>query len=54
MGTSGVIFADKSFSELARTFHDLIGSATACSEIVATQRQWACRVDPQDGWPRLR
>jgi len=41
MGTSGVIFADKSFSELARRLHGLIASADARSEILATQRQRA-------------
>jgi glycosyltransferase involved in cell wall biosynthesis len=44
MGTSGVIFADKSFAELARRLHGSIASTDACSEILATQRERAAEL----------
>jgi glycosyltransferase involved in cell wall biosynthesis len=44
MGDSGVIFSDKSYSELARRIHDLLGSPAALQEILGAQRQRAIDV----------
>jgi len=44
MGPSGVIFTEKSFPELARRVHDLLGSSDACREVLAAQRQRAAEL----------
>jgi glycosyltransferase involved in cell wall biosynthesis len=41
MGDSGVIFSDKSYSDIARRIHDLLGSPAARRQILGAQRQRA-------------